>query len=267
MALRVDDSAGGPRGFAGTIGRVELAAAANATTLRAINEAIEEGRITADGPVAFVCECGRMGCDALVELSIEEYEAVRSDARRFFAEPGHELPDDVIEARYPRFVVASKRGAAADAALREDPRTDRPVVQLRWMRSTSVPALSIELDAAVSSIRQVRHLVSAFAAEYGADRTLLGRIAVAVSEAATNAVEHAYPAHRPGALHVSADVEDGEIEIVIADDGTGLRAAPDSGGLGLGLPMLARCCDRFAVRERHPHGTEIWMGFVLLPNG
>jgi len=260
MVLRVDDSAGGPRGFTG---RVELAAAANATTLRAINEAIEEGRITADGPVAFVCECGRVGCDALVELTVEEYEAVRADARRFFVEPGHELPDDVIDARNARFVVVTKQGLAADAALREDPRADRPAVQLRWMRSTSVPALSIELDAVLGSIRRVRHLVSGFAAEYGADRALLGRIAIAVSEATTNGVLHAYPRHEPGALHVSADVEDGEIEIVIADDGTGLRAAPDSGGLGLGLPMLARCCDRFAVRERRPHGTEIWMGFVL----
>jgi hypothetical protein len=102
----------------------------NATTLREVNEAIEEGRITADGPVAFVCECGRVGCDALVELTVEEYEAVRGDARRFFVEPGHELPDDVVDARYARFVVTTKQGPAADAALREDPRADRPVVQL-----------------------------------------------------------------------------------------------------------------------------------------
>ena len=121
--------------------------------------------------------------------------------------------------------------------------------------------MSIELDAVVGSIPRVRHLVSSFAAEYGAGRPVLERIAIAVSEATTNAVEHAYPPHEPGALHVSADVEDGELEIVIADDGTGLQAAPDSGGLGLGLPMLARCCDRFAVRERRPRGTEIWMGF------
>jgi serine/threonine-protein kinase RsbW/stage II sporulation protein AB (anti-sigma F factor) len=253
---------GGLVGVAGTIERVELAAAANATTLRVINEAIEEGRITADGSVAFVCECGRVGCDALVELSVEEYEAVRGDARRFFVEPGHELPGDVIDARHPRFVVATKRGSAAEEALRSDPRADRAVVQLRWTRSTAVPALSIELNAVLSSIRRVRHLVSAFAAEYGADRALLGRIAVAVSEATTNAVVHAYPPDQPGALHVSADVEDAEIEIVIADDGTGLRPASDSGGLGLGMPIIARCCDRFAVRERLPHGTEIWMGFA-----
>ena len=263
MAQPADDPSGGLMGIVGTIERVELAAAANATTLRLINEAIEEGRVTADGLVAFVCECGRVGCDALVELSLEEYEAVRSDARRFCVEPGHESPDDVIDARHPRFVVAAKRGGAAAAALREDPRAERPVVQLRWMRSTAVPALSVELDAIASSIWRVRHFVSAFAAEYGAGEWTLARIAVAVSEAATNAVVHAYPPHRAGALYVSVDVEDAEIEVVVADDGTGLRAAPDSGGLGLGLPIIARCCDRFAVRERQPQGTEIWMGFAL----
>ena len=104
--------------------RAELAAAANATTSRLINEAIEEGRATADGPIAFVCECGRLGCDALAELSLDEYEAVRGDARRFLVKPGHEQPDDVIDGRHIRYVVTSKRGSAGDAVLRADPRAD-----------------------------------------------------------------------------------------------------------------------------------------------
>jgi serine/threonine-protein kinase RsbW/stage II sporulation protein AB (anti-sigma F factor) len=261
MRARVDEPNGG-RGVDAVIERTELTAAANATTLRRINEAIEEGRVTVDGPVAFVCECGRLGCDALVELLLDEYEAVRSDARRFLVAVGHEDPDDVIDGRHARYVVTGKRGSAADAAMRSDPRGDGAVVQLLWSRS-SVPALSIELAATSENVRRVRRLVSAFAAEYGADPDLLSRIAVAVGEATTNAVVHAYPPGVPGAVHIWADVEDGELEVVIADDGTGLRATPHHAGLGAGLPAVAQCSDRFAVRERLPRGTEIWMRFVI----
>jgi anti-sigma regulatory factor (Ser/Thr protein kinase) len=126
-----------------------------------------------------------------------------------------------------------------------------------------VPALSIELAATTENVGRVRRFVSAFAGEHGADRGCLSRIALAVGEASANAVVHAYPPGAPGAIHVSADVEDGELEVVIADDGIGLRAASDHGGLGAGLPIVARCADRFAVRERQPQGTEIWMRFLL----
>jgi anti-sigma regulatory factor (Ser/Thr protein kinase) len=33
---------------------------------------------------------------------------------------------------------------------------------------------------------------------------------------------------------------------------------------GAGLPIVAQCSDRFAVRERRASGTEIWMRFVLI---
>ena len=264
-AMRAEGDAPSDQPSAAGVGieRPALSAAANETTLRRINEAIEEGRVTADGPIAFLCECGRLGCDTLLGLRLDEYEAVRRDSRRFLAAPGHEAsPDEVVE-RHRRYVVTSKRGQAADVAVRTDPRAEGPVVELLWSRGTHVPALSIDVDAKPENVREVRRWVVGFAAEHGADSDELSRIALAVSEATTNAVAHAYAPAAPGPIHVTADLEDGELEIVVADDGAGLRADSHSAGLGLGLPLVAECSDRFAVRERVPDGTEIWMRFTL----
>lgn len=90
------------------------------------------------------------------------------------------------------------------------------------------------------------------------------RIALAATEAMSNAVRHAYPPGDPGRIEVSADIEDGEFEIVVSDDGTGLRAG-ESGGLGAGLALIAQTADRFAIRQRTPRGIEVWMRFPLAP--
>jgi anti-sigma regulatory factor (Ser/Thr protein kinase) len=50
------------------------------------------------------------------------------------------------------------------------------------------------------------------------------------------------------------------MEVVIADEGTGLRPGR-SPGLGVGLGIVAETCDRFVVRERDGAGVELWMRF------
>src|SRR4051812_35587224 len=61
--------------------------AANQATLRRLNDGIEAER--PDGLIAFRCECGQLGCNRLVPLRREQYEAVRADSRRFVIAPGH----------------------------------------------------------------------------------------------------------------------------------------------------------------------------------
>ena len=72
-----------------------------------------------------------------------------------------------------------------------------------------------------------------------------------------------YPRRRiSGRLHYDADIEDGDLEIVIADDGDGVRSDHDRDGLGLGLHIIASVSDEFAVTAR-PVGLEVWMRFAL----
>jgi hypothetical protein len=89
---------------------------------RRVNEAIERGTEAAHRAV-FVCECGNLGCTDTVELTISEYEAVRSAFDRFLVVPGHEIGsvEDVVE-RHDGYLVVVKRDgtAVAIAAVTDD---------------------------------------------------------------------------------------------------------------------------------------------------
>ena len=126
-----------------------------------------------------------------------------------------------------------------------------------------VPLLVSDVAAVPESVTMLRHLVIAFAAANGLDGRRLGDVGLAVSEAVGNVVAHAYEAGEAGAVHLAADVEEDSLEIVVADDGHGIRTGHSNGGLGVGLSMIAQLCSDFAVRERRPAGTEIWMRFVF----
>jgi serine/threonine-protein kinase RsbW len=128
------------------------------------------------------------------------------------------------------------------------------------MVSIVVPLVSLDAEAVARTVGEVRRRLVAFAAELGADRELQARVALAVSEAATNVVMHAYSDAGPRPLRVAADFEGGDLEVVVADQGEGLRTRR-SPGLGAGLGIIAETCDEFVVREREGAGVELWMRF------
>jgi serine/threonine-protein kinase RsbW len=130
------------------------------------------------------------------------------------------------------------------------------------MVSIAVPLVRLDAEAVAWAVGDARRRLVAFAAEVGADRELQARIALAVSEAATNVVVHAYPDAGPRPLHVAADFEDGDLEVVVADQGEGLRTRR-SPGMGAGLGIIAETADELVVREREPAGVELWMRFHL----
>ena len=125
-----------------------------------------------------------------------------------------------------------------------------------------VPVLVSDVAAVPAAVTILRHLVVAFAAAHGVDGKQLGDVGLAVSEAVGNVIAHAYEDGEEGGVHLAADVEEASLEIVVADDGYGIRDS-DSGGLGVGLSIIADLCSDFAIRERRPVGTEIWMRFVF----
>ena len=100
--------------------------ARNESAYRQVNEAIEAGRADSgeDVPRPFVCECGQLGCNQLVELTMREYEAVRANPRHFLMVEGHEIPDvEFVVERRDRYVVAEKHDHEAQIAEATDPRT------------------------------------------------------------------------------------------------------------------------------------------------
>jgi hypothetical protein len=106
-------------------GKKQQRAAANEATIREVNEGIERGQWPGDEdtPVGFRCECARLGCNRLVELTVREYEEVRSHPRRFVVLPGHELTEvETVVATRPGYVIVEKLDQAGEVAEQTDPR-------------------------------------------------------------------------------------------------------------------------------------------------
>lgn len=104
---------------------LELRLARNEALFRQINEGIERGQWPGeeDRPVGFRCECARLGCAEVIELSINEYERIRAHPRRFFVVPGHERADvEVVVETTPAYVVVEKQDQAGAKASATDPR-------------------------------------------------------------------------------------------------------------------------------------------------
>ena len=106
-------------------GKKQQRAGANELAIREVNEGIERGQWPGDEdtPVGFRCECARLGCNRLIELTVREYEETRSQPRRFVVLPGHELPDvETVVATRPGYLIVEKRDLAGAVADQADPR-------------------------------------------------------------------------------------------------------------------------------------------------
>jgi hypothetical protein len=100
--------------------------AINETMFRNVNEGIEEGRSQRDGLVPFVCECGVIGCNEVVELTLAEYEGVRAGSRCFLVASGHGAAFDELREEQERYTIVSKpKGPLGEYAERTDPRAGR----------------------------------------------------------------------------------------------------------------------------------------------
>jgi serine/threonine-protein kinase RsbW len=128
---------------------------------------------------------------------------------------------------------------------------------------------SASFPAVAESVPEARRALARFAAGAGAEDERLDGIRLAVSEAVTNVVRHAYrpqaAGHEPGMVQVNASTIDGELWILIADEGRGLRRRTGTGsyGLGLGLALIAQLADDLQILSRGGGGTEVRMRFEL----
>ena len=95
----------------------------NEATFRKVNEGMKFGQ-DPSGMLTFVCECGRLGCNKLIQLTRAEYEAVRQNPRRFAILDGHEILEaEAIIERHDRYLVVEKaRGTQAEIVEHTDPR-------------------------------------------------------------------------------------------------------------------------------------------------
>jgi hypothetical protein len=101
--------------------------ALNEAASREINEEIEQ--VHRDDPpgrrMTIACECALKTCDEVIEITMAEYQDVRSDPRQFAIVPEHFIGDiERIVLENDRFAVVAKRaGTPADVVTETDPRS------------------------------------------------------------------------------------------------------------------------------------------------
>lgn len=122
--------------------------------------------------------------------------------------------------------------------------------------------LSRSYPAVADSVPRAREEVKEFAELAGASARQLDAIRLAVSEAATNVVVHAYDGST-GRIELSARVDHENLCVEVADEGIGLRPRIDGPGLGVGLALISQVADAFAIANRDSGGTEVQMRFGL----
>ena len=100
----------------------------NEVVFREVNERLRElgeSFSLVSQQATFVCECANTSCTERVEMSLADYERVRSDPKWFFLVKGHEeLEFERIVSEEEGYAVVEKLpGGPAGIAIRDDPRS------------------------------------------------------------------------------------------------------------------------------------------------
>lgn len=122
--------------------------------------------------------------------------------------------------------------------------------------------VEIEITAAAPSVPLVRHALRGLLSGLEVDHDVIADIALAVTEACTNAVVHAYR-DSSGTISITASHADGALTVTVRDHGTGMAPRVDTPGLGVGLPVIAAIAQSVEIGSPRGGGTEVRMRFAL----
>ena len=134
------------------------------------------------------------------------------------------------------------------------------------MGSATPEAFRATWPAVADSVPAARHAVLRHLSRSATPDPPLSDVGLAVSEAVTNAVNHAYVGREPGDVHVEVQFTPHELEVIVEDEGRGMMPRPDSPGLGVGLPVIATVANRFDTRSEPGRGCRICMWFLRDPS-
>jgi anti-sigma regulatory factor (Ser/Thr protein kinase) len=129
---------------------------------------------------------------------------------------------------------------------------------------TEEARLKVSVEAKASELAQIRRAVAELVKELGADEEAVARIAIAVNEACSNVVSHAYGDDEAGTVEVEAWAGERDVVFSIRDSGTPLAQRPaGSTDAGLGVYLIASLSDDCELRNPEEGGNEILLGFRL----
>ena len=131
-------------------------------------------------------------------------------------------------------------------------------------RDQSVPVhdsdIRLTVPARPENVAVIRHVLGALADALALPPALIDDVRLAVTEACTNVVRHAYESD--GTIDVVVRPRGDTLEVVVSDVGRGMGPSPDTAGPGLGLPLIAALTDTLEIERNRSHGSRLVMRFL-----
>jgi serine/threonine-protein kinase RsbW len=147
-------------------------------------------------------------------------------------------------------------GSNAQTQLRSVPLMERTTTDVK-----------LTLPARPENVSVIRHVLGAFAEALRLPDDLIEDLRLAVTEACTNVVRHAYPADVAGPVEISIRPTDDVVSVVVADHGRGIGTSSDTTGPGLGLPLIAAIADEVDLQPVPGGGSRVAMTFARHRHG
>jgi serine/threonine-protein kinase RsbW len=123
----------------------------------------------------------------------------------------------------------------------------------------------LTLPARPENVAVVRHVLGAFAEALQLPDTVIEDMRLAVTEACTNVVRHAYTDGEPGPVEILIRPAGDTLQVIVSDEGRGLGPSDDTTGPGLGLPLIAALAHSLEIERAPTAGSRLLMSFLRGP--
>jgi serine/threonine-protein kinase RsbW len=131
---------------------------------------------------------------------------------------------------------------------------------------TAASDVRLTLPARPENVAVVRHVLGAFAEALMLPDPVIEDMRLAVTEACTNVVRHAYSDGEPGPVEILIRPTGEMLQVIVSDQGRGLGPSEDSTGPGLGLPLIAALTHSLEIEPAGNAGSRLRMSFLREPD-
>ena len=125
-------------------------------------------------------------------------------------------------------------------------------------------ALRLAMPARPENVPVIRHALTGVANALHLDERTVENLRLAVTEACTNVVRHAYGGGE-GPIEVRVSSRTGDVTVEIRDHGRGIQPTKNPDSLGIGLPLIAGVCDGLRITRDADGANVVAMTFLREP--
>ncbi len=120
------------------------------------------------------------------------------------------------------------------------------------------------MPARPENVPVIRHALTGVANALRLDERTVENLRLAVTEACTNVVRHAYGGEE-GPIEVCVNSRAGDVTVEIRDHGSGIQPTKSPDSLGIGLPLIAGVCDGLRIARAADGANVVAMTFLREP--